>query len=363
MPRRLLASLALLPGLALGAGYPFTFQRVQVAEGIHAFIEPFGHAVVSGNVVAIVGEDAVAVIDTGHHPRLARAIVAEIRALTPKPVRYVVNTHWHNDHVSGNSVFAEAFPGATLVAHAFTARVMDRDIRAFQGPNCEPFLRTQSQPLRELLAAGNGPDGKPLAPARRARLEAFVADADAALADCAEFRYRGVDLTFEDRITLRLGKREVELRHLGRGNTAGDLVAWIPDARVLAAGDLVVHPFPFATHAYVGEWAAVLRTIEAMPFEALVPGHGPVMRERGYLRSVAEVLESIMSQARAAWRPGMSAAELRARIDLAPARQRIAGDDPMVGANFDYMVGTVAIERAWQELNGSFEPESLPAPG
>jgi glyoxylase-like metal-dependent hydrolase (beta-lactamase superfamily II) len=83
---------------------------VQVADGVYAFVEPFGHAIVSSNVVAIVGEDAVAVVDSGHHPRLTRAIAAEIRALTPKPVRYVVNTHWHNDHVSGNSVFAKRFP-------------------------------------------------------------------------------------------------------------------------------------------------------------------------------------------------------------------------------------------------------------
>src|SRR5688572_14264291 len=102
--RRFLLCLAVLPTLALGADYPYSYKRVEVAAGVHAFIEDFGRAVVSSNIVAIVGEDAVAVIDSGHHPRLTRAIAADIRALTPKPVRYVVNTHWHNDHVSGNFV-------------------------------------------------------------------------------------------------------------------------------------------------------------------------------------------------------------------------------------------------------------------
>lgn len=358
MTTRLLAALALAPGLAL-AGYPFTFQRVEVARGIHAFIEPFGHAVVSGNIVAIVGEEAVAVVDTGHHPRLARRIAAEIRRLTPKPVRYVVNTHWHNDHVSGNSVFAEAFPGVTVVAHAFTSRLMDTDIRRFQGPGCVPFLRSQSQGLRDALASGRGADGTPLGQARRQRLEAIVADADAAIEDCGEFRYRGVDLAFEERVTLRLGNRDVELRHLGRANTAGDVVAWVPDAKVLVAGDLVVHPFPFATQSYIGEWADVLRRIEAMPFEALVPGHGPVMRERDYVRTLAETFESIVAQARAAYRPGMTEEALRERVDLAPFRRRIAGDDATIGANFDYMVGRLAVGRAWQALRGALEPEAL----
>ncbi len=360
MTARLLAALLLAPGLALAGAYPWSYQRVQVADGIHVFIEPFGHAIVSSNTVAIIGEEAVAVVDTGHHPRLSRAIAAEIRALTDKPVRYVVNTHWHNDHVSGNSAYAAAFPGATFVAHSFTSAVMDKDVRDFQGPNCAPFLRTQSRPLRETLASGKGTDGTPLTEARRKRVEQFVAEADAGIAECAEFRYRGVDVTFEDRMTLKLGQRVVELIHWGRGNTAGDIVAWVPDARVLAAGDLVVHPFPFATQSYISEWAAVLRKLEAMPFEALIPGHGPVMRDRRYVADVREVMESVMAQARAAYRPGMDAAQLRKAIDLKPFRVRIAGDDAMIGANFDYMIGDLAVGRAWQELAGKWEPEGLP---
>lgn len=360
MTARLLAALLLAPGLALGSAYPWSYQRVQVAEGIHAFIEPFGHAIVSSNTVAIIGEEAVAVVDTGHHPRLSRAIAAEIRALTAKPVRYVVNTHWHNDHVSGNSMYAEAFPGATFIAHSFTGAVMDKDVRDFQGPNCAPFLRAQSKPLRDALASGNGADGTPLTDARRKRMEQFVAEADAGIAECAEFRYRGVDVTFEDRMTLKLGKRVVELIHWGRGNTAGDIVAWVPDARVIAAGDLVVHPFPFATQSYISEWAVVLKKLEGMPFEALIPGHGPVMRDRRYLADVREVMESVMAQARAAYHPGMDAAQLRKAIDLKAFRARIAGDNAMIGANFDYMIGELAVGRAWQELAGKWEPEGLP---
>ena len=359
MSRSLLALLALAPALALAADYPYSYRRVQVAQGVHAFIEDFGRAVVSGNIVAIVGDEAVAVIDTGHHPRLTRRIVDEIRTLTPKPVRYVVNTHWHNDHVSGNHLFEQAWPGVTIVAHAFTAQVMDRDVREFQGPNCIPFLERQTQPLREMLAKGVGADGAPIPEGRRKRIEAFIADGDAAIEDCREFRYRGPTLTFTDRVTLRLGKRDVELMHWGRANTAGDVVAWVPDAKVLAAGDLVVHPFPFATASYISEWSAVLRKLEATPFEALVPGHGPVMRDRQYVAQVREILESVMAQARAAYKPGMTPEELRAKVDLKAHRQRMAGDDAMIGANFDYMIGNLAVARAWQELADKWEPESI----
>ena len=361
--RTLVAALiAFAPALSGAAPYPYAYERVKVAEGIHAFIDTPGHAVVSGTTVVVVGDDAAAVIDTGHHPRLTRRIIEEIRALTPKPVAFVVNTHWHNDHVSGNGLYVEAFPGAKVVTHAFTSTLLERDVRAFQGPNCAPFLRAQSKGLREMLAAGVGGDGAPLTEARRKRMQGFLDDADAAIEECAEFRFRGADVTFTDRMTLRLGGREVELIHLGRANTAGDIVAWIPDAKVLAAGDLVVHPFPFATQSYISEWAAVLRKLEAMPFEAMVPGHGPVMRDRKYLRDVAETLESIMAQARSAYRPGMTADELRKHVDLRPFRDRIAGSDAFIGANFDYMLGQLAVKRAWEELRGSFEPEALALP-
>jgi cyclase len=357
--RRFLPCLAVLPALALGADYPYSYKRVQVAEGVHAFIEDFGRSVVSSNIVAIVGEDAVAVIDSGHHPRLTRAIVADIRALTPKPVRYVVNTHWHNDHVSGNFVFEDAWPGVTFVAHAFTAQLMDTVVREFQGPNCAPFLKTQSQPLRDALASGKGRDGQPLTEARRKRMEAFVREADVATQECGEFRYRSPGLTFTDRATLRLGDRDVELMHWGRANTAGDVVAWVPDVKVLAAGDIVVYPFPYATGSYLSEWAQVLKRLEATPYEALVPGHGPVMRDRKYAAEVRGVLESVMSQARAAYKPGMTAEELRGKINLEAERQRIAGDDAFIGVNFDNMIGNLAVGRAWQELAGQWQPEAV----
>jgi glyoxylase-like metal-dependent hydrolase (beta-lactamase superfamily II) len=236
---------------------------------------------------------------------------------------------------------------------------MDKDVRAFQGPNCAPFLRTQSQPLRDGIASGKGADGAPIAEARLARMRRFVAEADAGIEECGEFRYRGVDLTFEDRVTLKLGRRDVELLHLGRANTAGDVVAWIPDAKVLAAGDIVVHPFPFATQSYIAEWVTVLRKLDAMPFAALVPGHGPVMPDRKYLRQVAGVMDSVMAQARASYRPGMTAEELRKQIDLKAARAEFSGDNAMIAANFDYMIGELAVKRAWEELAGKWEPEGL----
>ena len=342
------------------APYPFSFETVKVAEGIYAFIEAPGKAIVSGNSVLVVGEDAALVVDTGHHPELSRRMTEEIRRLTPKPVRYVVNTHWHNDHVSGNSVFAEAFPEARFLALTFTARILETQVGPYYGEPCVKLLQAQAQPLREAYEKGVGLDGKPLDEARRGRYAAFLAQGDAALEECRAFRYRGTDLAFNERVTVRLGKRNVELLWLGRANTAGDAVIHVPDAKVVITGDILVHPFPFATQSYIGEWAAVLRRIEAMDAAVIVPGHGFVMRDKKYLVDIAELLESIMKQARSAYRPGITLEELRAKVDVEPFKQRIAGGNAFIEANFNAMIKSSAVNRAFQELEGKLEPEAMP---
>jgi glyoxylase-like metal-dependent hydrolase (beta-lactamase superfamily II) len=357
-----LLAFLLAAGLARAADatpYPFSFEEVKLAPGVYGFIEKTGHAVVSGNSVAIVGDDGVVVVDTGHHPRLTRMMIERLRAITPKPVLYVVNTHWHNDHVSGNALYAEAFPHARFIAHAFTARTMDAEIPRYMRDDCREFLRKQSAPLREAAAKGQDAEGRAIPEARMARLRAFVADADAADLDCTEFRYRGADLAFEERLTVRLGGREVQVLYLGRANTAGDAVVYVPDAKVLMTGDILVHPFPFATQSYIGEWAAVLRRLEAMDADVIVPGHGPAMHDKAYLRQVAELMESIDAQVNAAWRDGMTLDELRSHVDLAAMRERFAGGSAFVAANFDAAARS-AIEREWQQKRGHLEPEGLP---
>jgi len=347
-------------GIATAAPYPFSFETVKVAEGIYAFIEAPGKAIVSGNTTVVIGDEAVLVVDTGHHPELSRRMTEEIRKLTAKPVKYVLNTHWHNDHVGGNSIFAEAFPEARFVAHSFTAKILDTEVRPYYGEPCAKLVRTQTKAIREAYDKGLALDGRPLDPARKERYEGFFAQGDAAIADCLAFRYRGPDLAFDERLTVRLGNRDVHILWLGRANTAGDAVVHVPDAKVLITGDILVHPFPFATQSYIGEWAAVLRRIEAMDTVAIVPGHGLVMHDKKYLVDLAELMESIMKQARAAHRPGMKLDELRALIDVEPFRARIAGSNAFIDANFSAMIKNAAVARAWQELEGKLEPEQMP---
>jgi len=351
-------ALGIVGGTAMApAPGPFDYDTVEIAPNVYGFFEKRLNPIVSSNIIAVIGQDAVLVFDTGHHPTITRRIAGDIKRLTKKPVRYVVISHWHDDHFAGNAEFAKAYPGVQIIAHEFTARMIESRKDSFRGEACRKDIENSSKPLRDLLAAGKRSDGTPISDSTRHRLQNFAQALDAQVPECDAMEYRGVDRPIDGPLTLDLGGRSVELRFLGRGNTAGDLVAYLPDTKTLLTGDLVVYPFPFATEPYVTEWAAVMRRIEGMDVTRIVPGHGPVMNDKTYVRDVADVLESISSQANAAYQPGMTADQLREKIDLSRFSEHFSHGDAFIKANFDAQTKGSAIDRMWQELTGQWKPE------
>lgn len=104
---------------------PANWRTEKTSEGVYAFIAPDGVTpIVSGNTVVVVGDSSVLVVDPGQFPSMARHQIAEIRRLTSRPVRYVVNTHWHPDHWLGNGEYAREFPGVTFIATPHTREQM-----------------------------------------------------------------------------------------------------------------------------------------------------------------------------------------------------------------------------------------------
>jgi len=352
-----LSLVLLTTGAAATVPGPFDYDTVEIAPNVYGFFEKRLNPIVSSNIIAVIGQDAVLVFDTGHHPTITRQIVGDIKRLTTKPVRYVVVSHWHDDHFAGNAELAKAYPGVQIIAHEFTAQMLESRKESFRGEACRKDIEDSSKPLREMLASGKRADGTTISDSTRHRLQNFAEALDAQMPECDAMEYRGVDRQIGQSLTVDLGGRRVELSFLGRGNTAGDLVAYLPDVKTLLTGDLVVFPFPFATQPYITEWAAVMRRIEGMDLTRIVPGHGPVMNDKTYVRAVADVLESISSQAKAAYKPGMTADQLREKIDLSAFTDRFAHGDAFLKANFDAQMKGSAIDRMWQELSGQWKPE------
>ena len=238
---RLLAAAATALGIAAAAAQTAVRpQPVEVApgaymvQGLSALGSSANRNFIS-NAGFVVTKDGVLVVDALGSPTLARELLEAIRRITPAPVRYVVLTHYHADHIYGLQVFKDQ--GATIVAHQAGRLYLNSDTAT---------LRLQAS--REELA-----------PAVDAQTRLVPAD-------------RWID----GRTTLQLGGLDFVLQPAGPAHTPEDLVVWVPQLRLLFAGDLVFRGrVPFVGQADSGRWITALDTLLAFDAGIIVPGHGP----------------------------------------------------------------------------------------
>ena len=326
-----------------------SYATVKLADGILAFIAPDSKTpFVSGNSLAIIGNTGVLVVDSGHVPKVTRRIIEEIRKETQAPVRYVVNTHWHFDHLMGNAEYTTVFPGAIVVATEAAAaqiRVQVPPYATTLSKQIGPALET----IRETLRTGQKRDGSPISADDRAFFEVEARDFEAARPAFGDMRYVPPSLTFDRELHIDLGGRDVRVMFLGRGNTAGDAVVYVPDARVIATGDLVVAPVPYATASFMFDWVETMKKLTSLDAGAIVPGHGPLMHDWSYANRVSEMLAAVTRQAADAVAAGLSLDEARTKIDLSSFRAEFAGSDPFQLRIFDTYFRPGAVERAYRE--------------
>jgi glyoxylase-like metal-dependent hydrolase (beta-lactamase superfamily II) len=190
------------------------------------------------NTGIIVGDDGVMVIDTQATPEMAGDVVARVRKVTDKPIRYVVLSHYHAVRVLGASAYGAEQVIASDATRGLIAERGKEDWDSEVGRFPRLFRNAASVP-----------------------------------------GLTWPSITFPDRMTLWLGRRRVELMHLGRGHTAGDIVAWVPDARVMFSGDLVeYHSACYCGDAYFADWPKTLDVLAGFAPRALVPGRGDALR-------------------------------------------------------------------------------------
>jgi cyclase len=163
----------------------------------------------------------------------------------------------------------------------------------------------------------------------------------------AEFKtmvYQAPTLVFTDKLDIDVGDREVQVKYLGRGNTAGDAIVYLPKEKILVAGDLLVNPIPFTDDGYPSEWVQTLHRMAELDATTIVPGHGPIMHDKAYLNLVADLLQSAVDQVQARIRqigfPGAHTVdEVKGSVDLTPFRPKFAGNNKNLQSQFDEMAG------------------------
>ncbi|MEP7339025.1 MAG: MBL fold metallo-hydrolase [Acidobacteriota bacterium] len=329
-----------------------TFDLQKLAEGVYAAIrkEPPG-LMFNANIVFIINDDDVIVVDTTITPTSAKEGIAALRKLTAKPVRYVVNTHWHPDHISGNQVYRDAFPGVEFIAQTTTLE----DLPAVGETNRKGLLTNGpvfAKRLRELVEKNKSLGGWELTADERASYLSDAAQLEALVKEAPGIQIMLPTLTIEDHLTLHRGNRTIEIRHLGQAHTRADLVVHLPKEGIVITGDIVVMPVPLiGSTSYPLDYGATLEKLLALKASVIVPGHGPVLRDDSYIKLMVRLLASIKQQTQAAVARGETLEQVRKSVNLDQFRKMIAGESKLLGVIFDSYVTQPGVEAAYRQAS------------
>ena len=204
----------------------------EIGSGLYAYT-----AEGDPNSGIIVGDDAVMVIDAQATPVMADDVIDRVRAITDKPIKYVLLSHYHAVRVLGASAYLDAEILASETTRELIAERGQQDMDSEIGRFPRLFRAVESIP-----------------------------------------GLTWPTLTFPSEISVWLGKREVKIKHIGRGHTAGDVIAWVPDAGVVFSGDLVEYRSAcYCGDAHFTDWPATLDRLADLKAKALVPGRGAAL--------------------------------------------------------------------------------------
>ncbi len=221
------------------------------------------------NTGVVIGDDAVLVIDTQATPVMAEDVIRRVRAVTDKPIRYVVLSHYHAVRVLGASAYR---PEHVIASRDTWDLIVERG---------EADMKSEIERFPRLFQAVESVPG-----------------------------LTWPTLVFERSLTLWLGKLEVRILQVGRGHTKGDTIVWLPKDRILFSGDLVeFDATPYAGDAYFKDWPATLDALAAMKPEKLVPGRGAALQTPDAVAKGLAGTRAFVSELYAAVKRGVAAGE------------------------------------------------------
>lgn len=364
--RTLACALVLLCARGAGAAEPprqsdgVLHEVTTVAPGVWVLAQPRFQPQPAGNVTVIEQSDGLVLVDAGGSPGAARRVTALVRGLSRKPVKAVIVTHWHGDHPQGLAEILATWPKArTIATRATQAHLRNpATMNTPAAPDAERNAALMKQiqgfadyAVRMARAAATAEERAGWEASARLFVQ-YAADMDGATTlSTAE--------GFDARLSIPDRRAPVEAKFLGRANTDGDAIVWLPRQKVLVTGDVVVAPVPFGFGSYPAEWLPVLEKLRRHDFRVLVPGHGPPQRDRAYIDRLSAAIADIRDQVGPLAAQGLTLEEVRKRVDAGRQRQRFVGNAPWLSRWFqDYWVSPL-VASAYKEARGEPIRQSL----
>ena len=292
----MLLLLLLLPSVSRAAEDLFDIKPV--ADGVYAAIAKPAYKVNCNAAIIVLG-DSVLVVDTHSKPSAARALIEQIKKLTPKPVKYVVNTHFHWDHYQGNEAYPSSWPAGVEIISSEATR---QNIQRIGIPRIKNEIVTMPQEIANLkkdLEKATGAEQK-------RTIEENIRQAEAYFAELKLMQVTLPTMTFDRSLILRRGSRTVEILWLGRAHTDGDVFVFLPNEKFIATGDALHGWTPFMGDSYPYEWIQTLDAAEKLDFNSVLGGHGDVMHGKLRFELWKQYFQDLMDRTTAAYAEGAS---------------------------------------------------------
>jgi cyclase len=280
----------------------------KITDGVY-YATSTGSMSVGSNSVVIVNDDEALLIDPGETPATASAFLEDIKTITNKPVRFVVDSHYHFDHAHGNQIFG---PEVTLIGHDRTY-----DMLAGNPLQGQAYV-TQAAPelLEQRLGTMKAQLPSTTDPQQRANLERQILATELRVVQEKAIKPTPPTTTFSQRMTLHRGRREIQILYVGRSHTDTDIIVYLPQERIAATGDMMESQISYAADAWVSEWPDTLDKLMTLDFDTVLPGHGMPFKGKDKIRAFQGYLRDLYKQTTAFRQQGLSAEETAKRVDL-----------------------------------------------
>lgn len=285
------------------------FDLKPVVDGVYAAIAKPVYKI-NCNAVVIELDDSVLIVDTHSKPSAARALMDQVKARINKPVKYVVNTHFHWDHAQGNDAYPASWPGGVEIISSQATR---DSIEARGIPRIKRQILEVPKEIDGLKAdLAKATDGR-----RRAELQDDIQQTESYLAELKAMQGKLPSVTFDRSLTLHAKSRAIEILWMGKAHTDGDVFVYLPKEKFLATGDALHGWTPYMGDSYPYDWIQTLKAVRQLDFDYALGGHGDVMRGKGHLQMWEQYFTDLIGETTNAYAAGESMTDAIKRVSAA----------------------------------------------
>jgi glyoxylase-like metal-dependent hydrolase (beta-lactamase superfamily II) len=299
---------ALACAMAPAAGDSKLFDIVKVADGVFLAVARW-QTVLNCNAAIFVNANDVLVVDSHSKPSAAAALANQIRKdITHKPVRYVVNTHFHDDHVRGNSAYKAQGAKVDFIAAGGTRKSMEAATLGRLKANLDSIPQ-QLDRIRLLVNRAVSAQEKAYWTEQARQFEAFQAE-------MRNFSLELPTITFEQSHLIRDRDHDLSIEFHGPAHTAADVVVFCPQKRAIATGDMIHDGLPYMPDAYPRFWHKTIDSVARLEFNRILPGHGPVHTTREFMTCLRNYLEELVTRVEEGKQVGKTSQDLQDSLTI-----------------------------------------------